>query len=305
MPIQTGLDYDLIDFGQGRKLERFGSTLLDRPCPAAEGIPQEFPTRWSQAHARFARLGGQDGQWTVPGNLPAAWPILWKPPEALMSRRSEELLADSLVLMAKLTPFGHVGIFPEQADNWSWIACQVRKIRRQLNRPARVLNLFAYTGGSTLAAALAGAEVTHVDAVKTTVHWARQNAQGCGLADRPIRWLTEDAPRFVQREIRRSRRYDGIILDPPTYGHGPQGRAWKIDLGLPSLLVDCTQLINPPVGFVLLSAHSPGWGPCELAAAMRQTPWGEAGRLQASNAFLVTPAGRKLPCGAAACWEAG
>jgi 23S rRNA (cytosine1962-C5)-methyltransferase len=220
--------YVLLDFGDGRKLERFGSLFLDRPSPAAANVERTNPSLWEDVAARFVPVDGSAssgcgprGRWIERVPVPADWIVEHAP------LRFELRNCDS----------GHVGLFPEQAENWDWIARQVSAIRAHDDdfRP-RVLNLFAYTGASTLAAAAAGADVVHVDAAKSTVAWARRNAALSGLADAPIRWIAEDAPRFVAREQKRGNRYHGIILDPPSYGHGPAGQLWQIDRDLPDLL---------------------------------------------------------------------
>ena len=175
--------YQLIDFGEGRRLEAFGPLVLDRPCPAAEGAAKGDPAAWSSADARFQRRDSIGGEWTTDGDLPSRWTVARGP----------------LTFELKRTEFGHLGIFPEQAANWDWIAARLASGPR----PVHVLNLFAYTGGSTLAAAAAGAEVTHVDAGKNVVAWARRNAALSGLADAPIHWVVEDAPKFVRRALAR------------------------------------------------------------------------------------------------------
>jgi 23S rRNA (cytosine1962-C5)-methyltransferase len=199
----------------------------------------------------------------------------------------------------KPTPFGHVGLFPEQAENWDWIAEQVRRARR----PLKVLNLFAYTGGSTLAAAAAGAEVVHVDAAKNVVEWARRNALHSHLAEAPIRWIAEDARKFVQRELRRGNRYDAVILDPPSYGHGTGGEAWKLERDLLPLLAGCGELTADSRAFMLLTCHSPNFGAAELQAAMADAVFGtcQCGAI-AKPLFLRTEDGRKLSAGVAARW---
>jgi 23S rRNA (cytosine1962-C5)-methyltransferase len=199
----------------------------------------------------------------------------------------------------KPTESGQIGIFPEQAENWDWIDRQVRRADRELT----LLNLFAYTGGSTLAAARAGARVVHIDAAKNVVRWARRNAQISGLEEAPIRWIAEDAQRFVERELRRGNRYDGVILDPPSYGHGPQGEVWKLSDHLMPLLEKCGQLTRSRRALFLLTCHTPGFGPAELEASLADTVFGHcqagvrAGRLQ-----LATVSGRRLPSGVYARW---
>ena len=216
--------YQLLDFGDSRRLERFGPVMLDRPCPAAASIRPAAPRLWSLAHARFERLEADQGRWIVRGDPPQRWTIAH----------------NRINLELKRTDFGHVGQFPEQAENWDWIAEQVGRSHSDAAGPMNVLNLFAYTGGSTLAAAAAGAKVTHVDAARNIVAWARRNAELSALGSAPIRWIAEDAVKFVEREVRRSNHYDAMILDPPSYGHGPHGEVWRLAEDLPGLLSLCT-----------------------------------------------------------------
>ena len=208
--------YELIDFGDQRKLERFGPYLLDRPCPAAKRPRLAGDKVWHRSSARFVRRG-QSGYWQVLGKLPPRW---------IMSH-------NEISFELRTTDFGHIGVFVEQAANWDWVARTLRK-----RTPCRVLNLFAYTGGSTLTAAAAGAEVVHVDSSKSVVGWAKRNAKQSGLGEAPIRWIVEDAAKFVEREIRRGSQYDAVILDPPSYGHGPRREAWKLSRDLLALLED-------------------------------------------------------------------
>ncbi len=284
-PSLTGECYELIDFGEGRKLERFGSVVLDRPCPAAEHQPIELPERWSEAVSRYERLG-DSGRWVpIGGPVPAPWEATWDP----------------LTVRLKCTPFGHVGLFPEQVANWRWIARRVGTG----NRPCRVLNLFAYTGVSTLFAAAAGAQVVHVDAAKNVVQWARDNARLSGLGEAPIRWIVEDARRFVQRELRRGNRYEAIVLDPPSYGHGPKGERWQIDRDLVPLVQECAALLDQERRFFLLSCHSPSWGPSELSALLQETLSGSCqatAQTHAGPLTLVTAEGRPLAAGVTARW---
>jgi 23S rRNA (cytosine1962-C5)-methyltransferase len=271
--------YELVDFGRGRKLERFAGVLLDRPSPAAEGCLPGRPDQWASAQARYERTSGDRGAWRVFREMPAEWLV----------RHGE------VVLELRLTEFGHVGLFPEQADNWEWLQRQVQSASRSL----KVLNLFAYTGASTLAAAAAGAEVVHVDAARTSVAWARRNAARSGLAAQPIRWIAEDARKFVRRELKRGNRYDGLILDPPTYGHGPRGEAWKLEEHLPALLEDCRALLGDDACFVLLTCHSPRIGPSELRELLSDR---KPGTVIASELCLAGPDGRELPSGMMGRW---
>ncbi len=275
--------YQLVDFGDSRKLERFGPYLLDRPCPAAEGFRPANPEIWKSASARYDRGEAERGKWKKLSKLPAEWTMPHEP----------------FAFDLKLTPFGHVGVFAEQAASWDWIARQAARA----DRPLRVLNLFAYTGGSSLAAAAAGCEVTHVDAAKNVVAWARSNAARSGLHDAPIRWIAEDATRFVERELRRGNTYEAVILDPPSYGHGPKGEVWKIGNCLVPLLKACGQLTKSRRAFILLSCHSPGFGPAELEAVLADSIFGDCqGGVVARSLSLVSADGNELPCGAVARW---
>ncbi|HWB01281.1 MAG TPA: class I SAM-dependent methyltransferase, partial [Pirellulales bacterium] len=243
------LDYELLDFGQGRKLERFGAVTVDRPSPAADRFEQCEPERWPQATMRFERETAAQGRWTPAQPAISPWTIA----------------TGATTLELRTTDSGQVGVFPEQADNWRWIAERVRQADqarqaeqgRHAGRPLNVLNLFAYTGASTLAAAVAGAAVAHVDAARSAVNWARANAAHSGLVERPIRWIVEDARAFVRRELKRGRSYDAVVLDPPSYGHGSGGQSWQFDRDLPGLLDDCRTLTGPEPAFVLLSSHTP------------------------------------------------
>jgi 23S rRNA (cytosine1962-C5)-methyltransferase len=240
------------------------------------------------------RQSGDDGDWIAKDKLSRDWNV------AFSLKAS-----NSLMFNLELLPSGQVGVFPEQHANWQWVAQQAARSSAQLDRTLRVLNLFAYTGGSTLAAAAAGAEVVHIDAARSVVDRARMNAEASGLADRPIRWITEDAMRFCQREIRRGNQYDAVILDPPTYGHGPKGEPWKIATDLLPLLKLCSQLTKDHRAFVLLTCHTPGIGPAELSAYLSEGIFGHCGQPPASGELsLETAEGRKLPSGIFARWPA-
>lgn len=274
-------EYELVDFGEGRKLERFGPYLLDRHSPVAEGGQRGEPQMWLHATARYERTSGDRGVW-LPASGQSALPPRWT------------IQYGALTLELKATEFGHVGVFPEQAENWEWIGRQVARA----GRPLKVLNLFAYTGASTLAAAAAGAEVVHVDAARNTIAWARRNAQLSRLAAAPIRWIHEDAARFVQRELKRGNGYDAVILDPPSYGHGPKGEVWKASEQLPGLIADGARLTAGRRCFMLVTCHTPGFGPLELRSLVSDAIGSaevECGPMQ-----LTTPTGRVLPSGAMA-----
>lgn len=229
------IDYELLDFGAGRKLERFGGLVLDRVSPAAENAQRSPGCDWSLADLRLDTKGK-----IIAGAPPASdWQCRF----------------GTLVFNLRLTPFGHVGLFPEQAPNWNWLAKVTQQIATQRQSSPRALNLFAYTGGSTMAMAAAGAHVVHVDASTPAIKWGRENAACSGLALHPIRWIVDDARKFVQRELKRGNRYDLIVLDPPSYGHGAQGQKWSIQQHLLPLLKDCSQLLDEPPSALLLSAH--------------------------------------------------
>lgn len=266
--------YELLDFGEGRKLERFGRYIIDRPHHV-QGQPKQLSADdWARADARYERTAGSSGVWQCPRQLDEDW----------------LLGSDGLLFQLRLTESGQVGLFPEQQENWTWIRQQLA----DLPKPAKVLNLFAYTGGSTLAAAQAGAEVVHIDAAKNAVAWARQNAQRSGLAAAPIRWIAEDAMTFAARELRRGNRYDGIILDPPAYGHGPRGEPWHLDTHL-DMLLDCLPALVCERGFILITSHSP-----LLKAETLRDQVGFimiSKRVTAGDMLLKSSTGRALWCG--------
>ncbi len=238
-------DLELLDAGDGRRLERFGRIVVDRPAPGADAGRRDLPS-WAEAQLVFRR-----GRWSRGSERPA-----W------------QVRVAGLVLECRPASGGQVGLFPEHAALWPGVAQATAIGRERLGRPPEVLSLFAYTGGASLAAALGGARVTHVDASRPAIAWGRRNAELSGLADRPVRWLPDDVRAFVRRERRRGRRYDGIVLDPPSYGHGTG--AWRIDDDLPSLLEDLAALVGPFPSFVLLTAHTPGYGGDRLGSLVRE-----------------------------------
>jgi 23S rRNA (cytosine1962-C5)-methyltransferase len=310
----TSDQYQLLDFGQGRRLERFGEYVLDRPCPAVEKSAKSDPASWEQADAYFQNASEMEGRWICRRELPDRWTI-------------EQ---GSLRFELKHTPFGQIGLFPEQAENWDWIGARVQGsgLRAQDSTVTdnslaatghhalhgrgaskggrlKILNLFAYTGGSTLAAAAAGAEVVHVDAAKNIVDWARRNAQLSCLADAPIRWISEDAMKFVKRELKRSARYDAVILDPPSYGHGRRGEVWRLSKHLPQLLNMCADLTAGKCRFIVLTCHTPGYDCERLADMLRETmPDTQSGAIAAKTMTLRSVAGRELPSGSVVRWTA-
>jgi 23S rRNA (cytosine1962-C5)-methyltransferase len=285
-------DYALLDFGDGRRLDRFGAVIVDRPAPGASDIPLLDPAAWTGAAARFGRAAGADdlAGWDAVDALPPRW----------------EVVIDGLRLELRPTPAGQVGLFPEHAEPAAWAEGRAREIGTRLARPLDVLNLFAYTGLVTLTLARAGARVTHVDASRPAVAWARRNASGAGLADAPVRWIVEDARTFVAREARRGRGYDAVVLDPPSYGHSPhRGAAWHLETDLGELLSGCAALTGPAPAFFVLTAHTAGLEVAELRARIA----GAFGSPIASRAEVVAlgmrrPDGRQLPAGYAIRWTA-
>lgn len=281
MPDESGNSaYEMLDFGNGARWERFGGIVVRRPSPAAEG-KKTNGSRFPAAPISYFRRGSSRGEWrgeTPPKN----W---WQS-------------FDRLQFHLKLSPHGQVGVFPEQQPNWRFIEQAVRE-----RKIASVINLFAYTGGSTLAAALGGAAVTHVDAAKSVVAWARSNADLSGLSDRPIRWITEDAARFVGREIRRGNTYEGLILDPPSFGRGPKGEVWKFESNLPELLNACRKLA-PPGGFrlLVLSCHTAGYDHNRLADLLGETMGATPADIDSRPLFLQDTSARKLASGWCARW---
>lgn len=274
--------YELLDSGNGAKLERFGEIVLARPCAQAVWQPQR-PARWKSADATFDREDGN--RWHGRNRLPQEWVID----------------VDGTRFRLSGTDFGHLGIFPEQRAQWTWI----RETVAAAGRPVRVLNLFAYSGGSTLAAARGGAEVCHLDASKGMVQWARANAALNGLESHPIRWIVDDAHKFLNREIRRGRRYDGIILDPPTYGRGGNGETYKIERDLTETLRLCRALLSDSPLFLLLSAHTPGHTPIVLGNVLTQALRGLGGAVTSGEMVLAgAPDVFALPSGAYARWQA-
>jgi 23S rRNA (cytosine1962-C5)-methyltransferase len=269
--------YALLDFGGGARLERFATHVTDRPYPGGLGARGD-PDAWRAADLRFDRESGWSGD-ADPGS---PWPI--------------EI--EGLTLELKATDAGQVGLFPEHAAMLPWLRDRVaaRLAPGPVAGPA-VLHLFAYTGLATLAMVAAGASVVHVDASRPTVAWARRNAELSALADRPVRWIVDDAVAFTERELRRGRRYAGIVLDPPSYGHGPGSGAWRIDDDLPALLAAAGRLLEP-AGFILLSAHTEGFEEDRLASAIGEALGRRSAEVEAGPLELTTPDGRRLDLGA-------
>jgi 23S rRNA (cytosine1962-C5)-methyltransferase len=267
-------DYALLDSGNGRKLERYGPWIVSRPegqCLWAPNLPAEV---WDTAHAVFEPADEEDaGRWRVIGAIPPSWPLSW----------------NGIGFHARLTPFRHLAVFPEHAANWAWLSNRVRNSKTEL----KVLNLFGYTGVASLVAASAGASVTHVDASKKAVGWARENATLAGLAQAPVRWICEDARKYVQRELRRGARYDGIILDPPKYGRGPTGEVWRLYDDLADLVAGCAGLLSDDASFLLLNAYSERISGLALAGLMGDAIGGRNGVIDWGELALMEASGRR------------
>jgi 23S rRNA (cytosine1962-C5)-methyltransferase len=276
-------DYVLVDSGDGRKLERFGPYLLSRPCSQAVWR-QKLPDQWILADGSFSRE--QENKWSWKRQLPLSWTL------------------ESAGIAFKISPtdFGHLGIFPEQLSSWKWIQ-EVVKSQVAAGSQPRILNLFAYSGGSTLAAAKAGASVCHLDASKGMVTWARENTSLNKLEKAPIRWIVEDVKKFLYRELKRGSRYEGIILDPPTFGRGAKGEIFKIENEIVELLDDCKRLLSQNPLFTLFSCHTPGFSPLVMQQLLMQSLEGFHGSVDAGE--MVIEGQREalsLPSGTFARW---
>ncbi|MCM1268053.1 MAG: class I SAM-dependent methyltransferase [Bacteroidales bacterium] len=283
-------DYAVLDCSKGEKLERWGDYLLVRPDPQVIWDTPKTNKGWKQKNGHYHRSAKGGGEWEF-FDLPEEWSIRYQP----------------LSLTFRLKPFSfkHTGLFPEQAVNWDWVSSIIKNAKQNRpDRPLKVLNLFAYTGGATLAAASAGAAVTHVDASKGMVSWAKENAAASGLSDAPIRWLIDDCVKFVEREIRRGNSYDGIIMDPPSYGRGPKGEIWKIEENVFPLICLAEKLLSENALFFLVNSYTTGLQPAVLTYMMHTAlVQGHGGRVESSEIGLpVSGSGLVLPCGASGRW---
>ena len=285
-------DYEVIDCSKGEKLERWGDYLLVRPDPQVIWDTPKKEKGWRKMNGHYHRSSKGGGEWEF-FQLPKEWTIQYSLP-----------INKKLTFHLKPFSFKHTGLFPEQAANWNWFS-QLIADAVSKGRQVKVLNLFAYTGGATLAAAAAGASVTHVDASKGMVTWAKENAISSGLKDAPIRWLVDDCVKFVEREIRRGNHYDAIIMDPPSYGRGPKGEIWKIEESVYPLIQLCSQILTDNPLFFLINAYTTGLQPAVLSY-MISTVLGTAnGTVTASEIGLpVSSNGLVLPCGASGRYEA-
>ena len=278
------IDYEVLDTSEGEKLERWGDYQLVRPDPQVIwNTPRSLPG-WAKPNAHYHRSQKGGGEWEF-FSLPKQWSIRYR----------------DLTFQLKPFSFKHTGLFPEQAANWDWFSEKIRTA----GHPVKVLNLFAYTGGATLAAAQAGASVTHVDASKGMVAWAKENARSSGLENAPIRWLVDDCVKFVEREIRRGNRYDAIIMDPPSYGRGPKGEIWKIETSIHPFLQLSTKLLSQEPLFFLLNSYTTGLAPAVLTYLLSTELKSYSGQVDAQEIGLpVRASGLILPCGASGRWEA-
>ena len=277
-------DYEILDTSKGEKLERWGDYLLVRPDPQVIWNTPKVHPGWKKKNGHYHRSKKGGGEWEF-FHLPEQWSIHYK----------------DLTFHLKPFSFKHTGLFPEQAANWDWFSDKIQNA----GRPVKVLNLFAYTGGATLAAAKAGASVTHVDASKGMVTWAKENAAASGLKDAPIRGLVDDCVKFVQREIRRGNHYDAIIMDPPSYGRGPKGEIWKIEESIHPFIQLCVSLLSDHPLFFLVNSYTTGLAPAVLTYMLCTELKKFSGCVESQEIGLpVTSTGLVLPCGASGRWEA-
>ena len=278
-------DYELIDSSDGERLERWGDIILIRPDPQVIWKTERKNPLWRKAHARYHRSNTGGGKWQVYKPIPDSWQIKYR----------------ELVFNVKPMGFKHTGIFPEQAVNWDFAADIITDSGRELN----VLNLFGYTGCATISCLKAGARVCHVDASKGMVAWAKENAASTGVTDRPVRWIVDDCGKFVAREIRRGHRYDGIIMDPPSYGRGPSGEIWKLEEQLYSFVELCADVLSDNAAFVILNSYTTGLSPSVMEYILGTVIQSRFGGEVSSDeiGLSVTDTGLTLPCGSTAIWR--
>ncbi len=279
-------EYELIDTGNGEKLERWGTYVLRRPDPQIIWPINDKKGLWDKADAHYHRSSSGGGKWEFKKKLPERWKISYK----------------GMSFNIEPTGFKHTGLFPEQAVNWSWMMDKIRSAKK----PPNILNLFAYTGGATVAAAYAGASVCHVDASKGMVQWAKDNINLSGLSDRPVRFITDDVIKFVQREKRRGNIYDAIIMDPPSYGRGPKGEIWKIEDEIYPLVELCMDVLSKEPLFFLINSYTTGFSPTVVENIIKMTIGKKyKGTISSGEVGIpVTSTGLILPCGIFGRWEA-
>ncbi len=278
-------EYELLDCTNGERLERWGNIILIRPDPQVIWKTGRRHPLWRKANARYNRSQSGGGHWELLGKLPDRWEIAY----------------GDLKFNIKTMGFKHTGLFPEQAANWDL----VREMIESADRPLKVLNLFAYTGGATVAALKSGAHVTHVDASKGMVQWAKENAVSSGVADAPVRWLVDDCIKFVQREIRRGNKYDIIIMDPPSYGRGPGGEVWKLEDEVYGFVELCEQLLSDDAKAILINSYTTGLSPSVMEYILGSTVVPKHGGFVSGSelGLTATQSGMPLPCGATAIWR--
>lgn len=275
-------DYELIDSGEGAKLERFGAYTVVRPDPRAIWKRRASAKLWENADATHRRSDPTSGEWDIKKAPPTPWRLAYK----------------NIVFTLKPTSFKHVGVFPEQAANWDWLTTTIDA------RPLKVLNLFAYTGGASIAAVLAGAHVTHVDSAKSALLWAKENAAASSLGGNAIRWIEEDAAKFVTREMNRGNTYDGIIMDPPRFGRGAKGEVWKLQDDLPALLASCMAILSSKPRFLIINAYTADISSLAIAHLLADMMGSRGGTLEFGElALRESNAGRLLPNGLVARWR--
>jgi 23S rRNA (cytosine1962-C5)-methyltransferase len=280
-------DYELLDSGNGLKLERYGKIVFSRPDPEALWN-YKLPTQtWDHADAIFVRRGTKS-EWNLKSNVPKQWDIEF----------------GGYKFIIKPTSFKHTGLFPEQLANWDWMKNVIEKNKKHYNEPIQVLNLFGYTGGATLTCADAGAEVTHVDGSKTAVAWARENAELSNLTDKPIRWIIDDCIVYLRREVKRGRKYDAILMDPPAFGHGPKDELWKIEENFLELIDLCEQVLSEKPLFVLINGYTAGYSPIAYENVLKDMMKSSKGNIETGELTIAeSNSDRLLPCGIFARWE--
>ena len=280
-------DYELLDSGEGEKLERYGDYIMSRPDPEALWKKTLGTNSWEEANLLFIR-NGTKAKWIIKNGVPNNWNIVH----------------GDLNFLIKPTSFKHIGIFPEQLPNWQWMVKLIEDNKSKRSEPIKVINLFAYTGGATLACAKAGAEVCHVDGSKAAVDWARINAELSGLEELPIRWMIEDVTLFLKREIKRGRKYDAIVMDPPSFGHGPKDEIWKIEEGFLNLMELCKQILSDDPLFVLINGYTAGYSSIVYENNLKDLMSSHKGKIEGGELVLEETSSKKLlPCGIFARWS--
>ena len=277
-------EYEILDMANGEKLERWGGYTLIRPDPQIIWKNQTFPDKWKTANATYKRSKTGGGEWNYKTKLPASWQIKYK----------------NLIFNIKPMGFKHTGLFPEQAINWDWMTGKIKMARR----PIKVLNLFAYTGGATVACLAAGASVCHVDSSKGMVTWAKENVISSNLQDKPVRYIIDDVVKFVQREIRRGNTYDAIIMDPPSYGRGTSGEIWQFETNISELVELCTKVLSENPLFFLINSYTTGISAEVLGNILKISLKQYKGKISAGEIGLpMTSSNIVLPCGIYGRWE--